>query len=143
MIVCLVAGVRPAIVISGSMSPTIPTGSMTFAREIPASEVRVGDIVTVDRVIGSGLVTHRVTDITDDNGNIELTLQGDANTDADPAPYPVRTVGEVVFHVPGLGTAAAVIRTPLGITCMVLLIIAFTIFGFIPPRDSQTRHRKH
>lgn len=143
VVVCVATGVRPAIVISGSMSPTIPTGSMTFAREIPASDVRVGDIVTVDRVIGSGLVTHRVVEIDDADGGITLTLQGDANSDVDPAPYPVTSVGEVVFHVAGLGAAAAVVRTPLGITAVVLIVIAFTIFGFMPPRDGQAHPRAH
>lgn len=141
--ICLITGVRPAIVVSGSMSPTIPTGSMTFAREIPVSEVQVGDIVTVDRVIGSGLVTHRVIDITEADGATELLLQGDANDAPDPAPYPVRTVGEVVFHVPWLGTAAAVIRTPLGLTSVALLVIAFMILGFVSPRERTQDARQH
>ena len=34
---------------TGSMSPTIPAGSVAVVREIPASEAAVGDVVTVDR----------------------------------------------------------------------------------------------
>jgi len=34
---------------TGSMSPTIPAGAVALVREIPASEARVGDVVTVDR----------------------------------------------------------------------------------------------
>jgi signal peptidase len=33
---------------TGSMSPTIPTGSLALVREIPASDIRIGDVVTVD-----------------------------------------------------------------------------------------------
>lgn len=140
--ICLITGVRPAIVVSGSMSPTIPTGSMTFAREIPVSQVQVDDIVTVERVIGNGLVTHRVIGIEEGESGTELVLQGDANDTPDPAPYPVRTAGEVVFHVPGLGSVAAVIRTPLGLTSVALLVAAFVIFGFMPPRERGEKSRK-
>ncbi len=47
---------------TGSMEPTIPTGSLAVVQEIPASEVAVGDIVTVDRP-GQLPVTHRVTSV--------------------------------------------------------------------------------
>lgn len=47
---------------SGSMSPTMPTGSFALVREIPASEIRVGDVLTVNRV-GILPITHRVTSV--------------------------------------------------------------------------------
>ena len=47
---------------TGSMSPTITAGSVALVREIPASEINVGDVVTVDREDALP-VTHRVTSI--------------------------------------------------------------------------------
>ncbi len=44
------------------MEPTIPTGSLAVVHEIPASEIAVGDIVTVDRP-GQLPITHRVTSV--------------------------------------------------------------------------------
>lgn len=137
VVICLVAGVRPAIVISGSMEPTIPTGSLTFARSVPASSVGVGDVVTVPRAIGKGLVTHRIVATEHVDGATELTLRGDANASDDPLPYRVRTVGEVVAHVPVLGTIAGLLRTPFGITAIVVLVVAFLVFG-IRRRDADT-----
>lgn len=50
-IVFFVAGlafnITPLIFKSGSMSPTIDTGALAFARTVPASEVQAGDIVSV------------------------------------------------------------------------------------------------
>ena len=45
---------------TGSMSPTIPAGSLAVVKEIPAADINVGDVVTVDRP-GKLPVTHRVT----------------------------------------------------------------------------------
>lgn len=134
VLTCLVTGVRPAIVISGSMEPTIPVGSMTFAQPVDASSVKIGDVVTVDRVLGDGLVTHRVVGVADEGGVVELTLQGDANTGPDPTTYPVETVGKVVLHVPVLGTFAAALRTPAGMISVVALILAFVVLSFLPKR---------
>ncbi|MFD6770939.1 hypothetical protein ACFWC6_32495, partial [Micromonospora chalcea] len=56
---------------TGSMSPTIPAGSLAVVREIPASEVEVGDVVTVDRT-PLPPITHRVVQIADGGGPTRL-----------------------------------------------------------------------
>lgn len=48
---------------TGSMAPTIPTGSLALVREIAAPEIRVGDVVTVSRTDALP-ITHRVTSVT-------------------------------------------------------------------------------
>ncbi len=57
-----VTGLRPLVVKSGSMEPTIPTGGMVLVRTIPAADIRVGDVVAVERPDRTR-VTHRVTGI--------------------------------------------------------------------------------
>src|SRR4029077_17425666 len=52
------------IVRSGSMSPTIPTGSIVFYRKIAADSVRVGDVIVFTKPgDASEKVTHRVVKI--------------------------------------------------------------------------------
>ncbi|HEY1105973.1 MAG TPA: S26 family signal peptidase, partial [Agromyces sp.] len=65
---------------TGSMGPTIPAGSAALVREVPASSLAVGDVVTVDRP-GRLPVTHRIVAIDDGSGPElrRLTLRGDAN----------------------------------------------------------------
>lgn len=92
---------------TGSMSPTIPAGSLAVVREVPVSEVRKGDVVTVDRP-GQLPVTHRVTSSRMlDGGMAVLTLKGDANPVDDPAPYTVAKVRTVLYSVPGLAYIVA------------------------------------
>ena len=58
---------------TGSMSPTIPAGSAALVQRVPASEVHVGDIVTVDRQDALP-ITHRVTSITPGTGPFLLWI---------------------------------------------------------------------
>ncbi|MBF4570148.1 signal peptidase I [Plantibacter sp. VKM Ac-2880] len=119
---------------TGSMSPTIPTGSLALVREIPASEIRVGDVVTVDRP-GQLPVTHRVTSVTDGGTGAPgtqhlITMQGDANLSEDPEPYRVDTVRIVLASVPGLAAVVIWFSNPwvlggLTLACSVLVGWAF------------------
>ena len=93
---------------TGSMSPTIPAGSVALVRQVDASTVSVGDVVTVDRVAALP-ITHRVTSVSPAPAEAglgpegrEITIRGDANDSDDPVPYTVSTVRTVLGSVPGL-----------------------------------------
>ncbi|HXH35668.1 MAG TPA: signal peptidase I [Plantibacter sp.] len=118
---------------TGSMSPTIPTGSLALVREIPASDIAIGDVVTVDRA-GKLPVTHRVTSVSASaaGGSAErtITLKGDANVGEDPEPYVVTTVRIVLASVPGLAYVVIWFSNPwvlagLTLSCSVLVMWAF------------------
>ena len=129
-------GIKPTIVISGSMEPALPVGSLALSKKVPASEAAPGDIVTAPRQDGDGLVTHRVVETEQaDDGIWLLTLQGDANDSADPAPYPVREVGEHVMTVPYMGNVALFLRTPGGL--LVTLGVLIGSFLILSPAKAQ------
>lgn len=117
---------------TGSMSPTIPTGSLALVREIPASDIAIGDVVTVDRA-GKLPVTHRVTSVSAAAGESAeriITLKGDANVGEDPEPYVVSTVRIVLASVPGLAYVVIWFSNPwvlagLTLSCSVLVMWAF------------------
>ncbi|RMI07027.1 signal peptidase I [Cellulomonas triticagri] len=125
-VACVALGVRPAVVVSGSMRPEIPVGALTFARTVPAGSVEVGDVVTVPRVRADGLVTHRVvsTEPSEDvAGATRLELQGDANAQPDALPYEVADAGKVVAVVPGLGYAVQVVQRHVLVVLAALLAL--------------------
>lgn len=116
---------------TGSMSPTIPTGSLALVREVPASDITIGDVVTVDRA-GQLPVTHRVTSVSPAGGGEQriVTLKGDANLSEDPEPYVVSTVRIVLASVPGLAYVVIWFSNPwvlagLTLGCSVLVMWAF------------------
>lgn len=105
---------------TGSMSPTIPTGSLAVVREVPTADLAIGDVVTVDRP-GRLPVTHRVVDI-EATTPVTLTLQGDANPAPDAETYQVETVRRVLWSAPELGRIVAKLQHPyaLGATAVVV-----------------------
>ena len=56
----LLTGYKPIAVYSGSMVPTIRVGGLAVDRVVPASDVRIGDVITFqDPYVHGRLVTHR------------------------------------------------------------------------------------
>ncbi|MGW9168089.1 hypothetical protein [Agromyces sp. NPDC055658] len=120
---------------TGSMSPTIPAGSAAVVREVPASSLAVGDVVTVDRP-GRLPVTHRVVAIDDGvrPSTRSLTLRGDANPVDDPAPYDVATARIVLFSVPGAAPAIAALGDARVLGGLTLGATALVVWAFWPRR---------
>lgn len=116
---------------TGSMTPAIPQGSLAVVREVPAAEIEVGDVVTVDRP-GALPITHRVTSLEQVSGaQWQLTMKGDANPVEDPAPYTVTTVREVLFSVPGLARPVAAMNSPYvlgGVTLAVTVLVVWALW---------------
>jgi signal peptidase I len=138
VVVCLVMGVRPAIVVSGSMAPGIPVGALTIARTVPAATVGVGDVVTVPRNDGDGLVTHRVIETApaERSGARSLRLQGDANTEPDAVPYTVTEVGRVLGSFPYVGHVVAALQQ--NIVAVVAGLLVLTALATYPAGRLRT-----
>jgi signal peptidase I len=133
----LVLDVRPLVVISGSMEPTIPVGSLIAGRTVPAAEVQVGDVVTVPRREGTtDLVTHRVVEVRSSDaaeGARELVLRGDANASDDASPYTVTEVRRLVLTVPGAGYLVQTLQTPRGLVLLGGVLLAAVVLTFAVP----------
>ncbi|MCF2570576.1 signal peptidase I [Brevibacterium sp. UCMA 11754] len=119
---------------TGSMSPTIEAGSIAFVQEIPAEEMKVGDIITADRGENVLPVTHRVTSILDagsSSGQVTFEMKGDANEAKDPEPYTADTVRKVMFSIPGVAPAIQSMRNPFllgGITIAASLLVVWAFW---------------
>ncbi|WP_087485840.1 signal peptidase I [Brachybacterium massiliense] len=117
---------------TGSMTPTIPQGSLAVVQEIPAAEVEVGDVVTVDREDALP-ITHRVTSVTElPDGQRQITMKGDANDAADTAPYTVAEVRQVLFSIPGLAKPVAALNSPYLLGGVTLAVSALVVWALWP-----------
>lgn len=125
---------------TGSMSPTIPTGSVAMVREISASEIRVGDIVTVDRP-GQLPVTHRVTSATQmaADGTRTIILKGDANEFEDRDPYTVSTVRAVLGSLPGVAPVIVWFSNPLVLGPIAVGAATLVTWAFWPRTSAGRR----
>ena len=118
---------------TGSMSPGFPPDSLLLAQRIPAGQVRIGDIVMVQRP-GALPVTHRVVSATPHGGLTELVLKGDANPAPDPAPYDVATVMRVAGGVPWGGQVVEAARSPLALGGMTVAASLLVLWAWWPRR---------
>ena len=127
---------------TGSMSPTIPAGSLAVVKKIPASEVRVGDVVTVDRA--SALpVTHRVTSVSQaDGGAVKLTMRGDANPTDDPLPYEATTVRSVLWSVPELAYTVNAANNPIILGSLTVVMAVVVTWAFWPREEPRRRRNE-
>jgi signal peptidase I len=106
-------GIHPLVVQSGSMEPTISTGSLVLVERVDAPHIKVGDIMTVERPDHTR-VTHRVVAIERNGMTALLTMKGDANEDPDPVPVPVQYAYRLVAQVPVVGRAVGWLATAPG-----------------------------
>jgi signal peptidase len=106
VIVPLIMGATPMTVLTGSMIPTYPPGTLVIVAPVAPDTIRIGDPITYQLVSGEpAVVTHRVTAISHDSKNSELfTLKGDNNAVVDPTlVMPEQVRGKVAYSVPWVG----------------------------------------
>ncbi|MET8316967.1 signal peptidase I [Rhodococcus erythropolis] len=135
-------GITPLIFKSGSMSPTIETGALAFARTVPASEVQVGDIVSVYDNQGVR-ITHRVETVEQQGNNLAIAqLRGDANPVTDPDPYVITEADRVFFSINRLGYVAVWLSGPSGLVLGAIAVGGLLYIAFRPrkrPDEGEPR----
>lgn len=154
LVICF-AGVRlvgltPYAVLSGSMEPLYPTGSLIFVAPADSASIQPGDTITF--MLDSGtLVTHQVYDVDAEShlfytqGIANKTADGHISHDAAPAPFSA-LVGTPVACIPYLGYANVALTTPPGIyiviSCAALIgavTIAMELFSKDPEANQRSR----
>jgi signal peptidase len=119
------------VVQSGSMSPTIPTGSVVFYRPVEAANVKVGDVIVFDRPGAAGeRVTHRVYEIASGPTGRYFITKGDAN--GVPDDWRVPAVGKgwkAVWHIPVAGYVLAYLQST--IARLLLLLVPAALLALI------------
>lgn len=125
-----VVGLTPFTVLSGSMEPAYPVGSLIYVKKVPAQEVEVGDPITFVMNEDLLVATHRVVAI-DAEGQY-FNTKGDANNAADGSPVHFNNlIGKPLFCIPYLGFLSSFLTNPPGMyvgwsVIGVLLLLLFT-----------------
>jgi len=111
MVAFLVLGALPSLtglesraILTGSMHPAIPAGSLVLVDTAGPAEPQVGDIVLFQTPRVSADVVHRIVAVDGDGAEQVFTTQGDANADVDRDPLVTSDIlGEVRWSIPWLG----------------------------------------
>lgn len=117
-------------VISGSMEPNMPVGSIVYAHPEDFENIKVNDVISY-RVNEETMVTHRVVEVNEEDKS--FITKGDANdvNDANPISYD-NVVGVVKMCIPLLGYITMYIKTPLGIGVLCGIVFIILLLNFLP-----------
>lgn len=129
-------GYRPVVVLSGSMEPTYPVGSIAYIKETPFEEINSGDIITFLADAKGTMVTHRV--VTKEETQKVFVTQGDANKTPDPNPVRYQSVvGKGMFNIPYAGYAAAYLQKPWMYVVLASVLLLKILLGFLGGRKEE------
>jgi len=121
------------VVLSGSMNdepePIIKPGDVVIVDGVTPANVEEQDIITFTAG-GEEPVTHRVVNVTQQDGQVAFRTKGDANEDADPQLVgPDQVIGEVMFVIPLIGHVVNFANTTQGFVLLVLLPIGLLVLS--------------
>jgi signal peptidase len=137
-----VFGYRSLTVVSGSMEPTLGTGSVVIDEVISPAEAHPGDIVTFQDPVRPRQLTHRLQRVRVEGDTFYMVTLGDANDAPERWTIPANgRLGRVVAHLPKLGYARAALSTRyarLGALGAVLALGALLLVDvWRPPRKAS------
>lgn len=142
-------GLRPYVVLSGSMEPSYHVGSLIYVKSVDYRSLAVGDAITF-MLDENTVVTHRIVEIVPDEAEpdtLRFVTQGDANDSPDGSMVHYKNlIGKPVFTVPYLGYLADYIRHPPGSYVAVavgalLLLLAFLPDALAPESEEKPARR--
>jgi signal peptidase I len=107
-------GFKRYVITGGSMTGTIPKGSVIYSRMVPTEDLRAGDVITFVPPDFTKPVTHRIRTVSRDEGGVLVfTTRGDFNLADDP--WRIKLVdpeqARYSFHIPYVGYALAMLST--------------------------------
>lgn len=118
-------------VVTGSMEPAIPVGSLIYVREEAPAELMEGEVVAYRSDTDAGIIiTHRVVKNQVVSG--QLITKGDANEaeDISPVSY-AQVIGKVTLTIPVLGGIFAAMVTFYGKIVIVSVVLLAAILLYI------------
>ncbi len=119
-------------VLSGSMEPAIPVGSLLYVRSGDPEQVEDEDIIAFyGSLEDSGIITHRVVKNNVVSGT--FTTKGDANNKEDPMPVSYDNyIGRVTLSVPYVGHVLTIMTSlegKIAAACIVGLGVILNVIG--------------
>lgn len=136
-------GLEPYTVLSPSMEPKYPTGSLIYVVDVNPKDLKVKDVITF-KLTNSTTATHRIIEIVNEKGVTAYRTKGDNNNTPDGALVSSDAViGKTVFCIPLLGYFAQYIQTKAGNIVVICFGVAFILFVVVVDILTENRGNKN
>lgn len=121
-------GIKPFIVLSGSMEDEIYKGDLIITKIVDPETVEIGDVIAF-RDEENTVTTHRIIDAVTKNGERYFITKGDNNKVQDRNLVELSDIeGIYLFRIPAVGTLMNTLAKP---TTFIILIVGITVLFFI------------
>ena len=138
-----IAGLRSFTVMSGSMEPNYPVGSLLYVRSVDYHDLKEGDVISYVIDDEKTVVTHRIVGIevdSEDSSVWRFKMKGDANNLADAKLVHYKNVlGVPVVVIPFMGYFAHNIQQPPGIYIVLVVGTLLLAWTFLPGTLEERR----
>lgn len=126
-----VFGIKPFMVLSGSMETEIKKGDLIITKETNPEELEIGNVIAFRDAAGT-VTTHRIIDIVVKEGETYFITKGDNNSTQDRNLVSLKDVeGIYLFRIPGIGSMMKSLSQTTTIVILVLIITVVFVVGFI------------
>jgi signal peptidase len=134
VVVPLVTGAKPYTILTGSMVPQYPPGTLVVVKPVDVEEINLGDVITYQLESGKAdVVTHRVVAVgAAADGSPLFITRGDANDADDPEPVqPVQIIGELWYSVPYIGWINNVVTGQARAWAIPVAVAGLFVYGIV------------
>lgn len=142
-----IAGATPFSILTSSMTPKLPPGTLVVVRPVDPHRIGVGDVITYQLRSGQpAVVTHRVVaQGTQHNGELIFRTKGDAN----PVPdqnwvLAAQVRGRLWYAIPLLGYPADVLtgqQHQYIVYAIAAALLGYAAYMFVSSARDRRRHR--
>jgi signal peptidase len=150
VVVPAASGSTPYTILTSSMEPGLPPGTLVIVKPIEPTDIRIGTVITYQLDSGEPeVVTHRVVEIQSPNlpgGTPSFITKGDANSAPDAKPVmSLQVRGAVWYSVPLIGWVNNVVNGDL--RAIVIPVVAGLLFlyagwSIVTSRIDKRRRRR-
>ena len=136
-------GIKPFMVLSGSMETEIHRGDLILTKIIDPETLRIDDVIAFRDAEGT-VTTHRIIDIVVKNGQTYFITKGDNNNAQDQNLVQLNDVeGLYIGRIHGIGSMMSSLAEPTTIIMLVLGVTVIFVIGFsISTKKQRELERK-
>lgn len=141
-----IGGAMPLIVLTDSMYPDIKSGDIIICKKINPEDIKVDDVISFYDPAGNGtaVVTHKVVEVINDNGQLSFRTKGINNNTEDRLPVRAdKVIAEYTgIRIPVAGNVALFMQSSTGlIVCVIVPIILFVGYDLIRRKKYEKGNR--
>ena len=135
-------GYKPFVVLSGSMEAEIAKGDLAITKEINTDTLQKNDVVAFWDKQGH-VVTHRIVDIVEKNGEKQLVTKGDNNNANDADVVSIKDVeGKYLFKLSGFGNFVLMLQEPLTLFIILAVIVVVGVIWIMIGKNKLSKNER-